>query len=406
MTGLVTSRRATEFARLVDLAVDRPGTNVACELASDEGIALLVSTAHQLRELRFDADAAPQFRDQLRRRLVAVASVSPPEPVSRPRVPAPRTPMPMTTPGQVATSPAIPPTHRRRHARSPSTSPRLAFLAGALAALVLVSGLTLLVSSRALPGDTLYALKRSSEQIELALVHDPQQRALRQLSFAQTRLTEVTQLAQRDDTGPLGSTQQPGAATGQLTDADGLLLQALGDMDTDTVQAAKQLTSYAVQQLSDSTLSTLAHWAAGQRSTLTTVVSQLPEPAATRVQSSISLLDQIQNRIGLLRRNLSCACIDHTAVDDLGPVPCSPCVPRAGQSLPNGSPASAAPRASSASSAGGSAAHPATPEGRNAPQPGQSGSTTLLPLPILPPLPPSGLGTVLPPLLPPLLPGG
>src|SRR5262249_51214141 len=151
---------------------------------------------------------------------------------------------------------------RRRPGRTARAgSPRLAFLAGLAAALVLVSGLTLLASNRALPGDTLYAVKRSGEQVELALVHNPQERGLRGLSFAQTRLTEVGQLIARGAGTSPGQHNGTGGARGTpAADDSGLLTRTLADMDADTRDGAVLVTGYAVQQRSDQALAELARW--------------------------------------------------------------------------------------------------------------------------------------------------
>jgi hypothetical protein len=401
---MATSQRAKEFARLVDLAVDHPGTRVARELASDEQVAAMVATAHQLRGLRLGVDADPQFRARLRRRLVAVASVNPPEAATRHPVPVPRMPLRTTLAGTAAGNGSRPARGRHQQPQSQqprSRSPRLAFLAGALAALVLVSGLTLLASTRALPGDTLYAIKRSSEQFELALMRDPAQRALRQLSFAQTRLAEVGQLVGRRDIASLDPRRPDVAGPSQLTDTGaGLVARALQDMDADTRQGASQLTSYAVQRQSDPTLATMAGWTADQRGGLTSLLGRLPEPTATRAKSSLTLLEQIQTRLRLLRAELPCACLNHATADDIGPVPCSPCTPHPGQTS---STAPTAPRQPGTSGSGTPAPH------RSVPPTGRSGADhggpllPPLPLPVLPSLP-TDPNTGFPPLLPPLFP--
>ncbi len=302
MNGQASRRRVEEFARLADLAVDRPGAEVARQLALDEDGARLVAVTRALRELRLDAQAEPEFRDRLRRRLVAVASVNPPA-----AAPAPRHPL-VRAPG--------------------ARSPRLAFLAGALAALMLVTGLTLLASSRALPGDTLYAVKRSSEHLELALVHDPQERGLRQLSFAQTRLEEIGQLIARGGGVSLGAHTRTVASGHALTAGDvDLVRQALDDMDRDTVQGASLVTTYAVSRRSDQSLATLATWAVAQRSTLTGMQGRLPAATADRAATSVALLDRLSTRVAQLRGALPCTCLAKTGHDELGPLPCSPCAP-------------------------------------------------------------------------------
>jgi hypothetical protein len=309
MKGQVFRRRAEQFARLADLASDRPGADVARQLASDAEATHLVALTRSLRGLRFEADPDPEFRDRLRQRLVAVASVRPPPPASS---------------DETATGGTAAP-RRRPEQTTRAGSPRLAFLAGLAAALVLVTGLTLLASSRALPGDLLYAVKRSGEQVEYVLAHNPQERGLRKLSSARTRLAEVGQLIARDagtSPGQPGGTGQPPG--GSAADA-GLLARALADMDADTKAGAALVTGYAVQHRSDQALVELAGWTAGQRAALNSMRSRLPGPARAQAGSSLGLLTQLATRVQELRRDLPCGCLGGAGSDYLGPRPCLSC---------------------------------------------------------------------------------
>lgn len=308
MNGLAPRRRrAAEFARLADLAVDRPGADVARQLADDEESVRLVSITQALRELEIEAAPEPEFRDRLRARLIAHATVtSPAAPRARtPVVPAPRG-------------------GRTQRLGGRAGSPRLAFLAGTLAALVLISGLTLLASSRAVPGDSLYAIKRSSENLELALLHNPRDRGERNLSFARERLQEINSLLSRSGVAP-GS---PAGGSGTLGSAGtGQMLAALDDMDRSTNEGASLLTGLAVEQRSDPLLTQLAGWSAEQRAALTALRPRMPSDAARRATDSLGLLDQLDRRLADLRVALPClACLQGTAVDNLGPIPhCATC---------------------------------------------------------------------------------
>src|SRR5262249_4246908 len=152
-----------------------------------------------------------------------------------------------------AARPAAAPTPRRPLAgvRRPRPA-RLAFATGALAALGLVAALPLLASSQALPGGTLDAVKRRREQLVLALWRDPQERGMRQLSFARTRLEEISQLVAQGGGVSIGAGTRTLASGGTLAagDAD-LVSRTLSDMDTDTREGAALVTSYAVQHDSD-----------------------------------------------------------------------------------------------------------------------------------------------------------
>ena len=71
------------------------------------------------------------------------------------------------------------------------------------AAMILVvaglAGGTMVASAGALPDDALYAVKVATEQMRLALATTPEDRALIELSIAEHRLAEATQLAEEGD---------------------------------------------------------------------------------------------------------------------------------------------------------------------------------------------------------------
>jgi hypothetical protein len=361
-------RRAAEFARLADLAVDRPGADVAQQLATDDEASTLVTITQALRELDLAAAPDPQFRDRLRQRVIAHASVTAPATVGaaagpRPVVPAPR--------------------GGRAQRLAKTGNPRLAFLAGALAALVMISGLTLLASARAVPGDTLYAIKRSSENLELALAHGPGDRGNRQLGFARERLLEIGKLVARNSSelGPATSTTGTGTLGSPDTDR---MLEVLLDMDGATGEGVAIITGLAVEQRSESVLTQLGSWTTSQRSALATLQPRMPAVAAQRATSSLGLLDQITIRIAQLRPLLDCSCMRDPGHDELGPKPCPVCTPKSG--TPGGPGTSSAP------------AGPTSGPGSSSPDPVQTSSgSTGLPTGSAPPPPatagPSSGGT-------------
>lgn len=363
----------------------------------------MLSVARALRETRTTAGPDPDFRVTLRRRVVAVASVHAPDPVGRvrggrparppqtraPLAPAPLTPSPLT---------AAPLTRSRRAGRIDRRwqHPRLAFLAGGLAALILVAGVALLASRQAVPGDTLYPIKRGGEGLELALVSDPQRRGMQQLTFAERRLTEVHELVRRNGVpAPVAPIDPPGSITGAV-----LAIQALQDMDVETAEGTALITGYAVRQASGQSLGALADWTTAQRGRVATMSAQVGGVLSNRAAQSTALLDRIQGRLTALHANLTCGCLSATGSDDLGPLPCSRCVP--GGSAPRG-PAGGDPT--------GDSAEPTAPTG--SPDPSLSGrptdrtggpderptSTAPPATPALPPLP-SMPDTGLPPVLP------
>ena len=75
---------------------------------------------------------------------------------------------------------------------------RFAIAAVALLALVLsLTGMSLLLARDALPGDTLYGIKRTAEAASLGLTFGDEPKALKHLEFAASRVTEIETLAQR-----------------------------------------------------------------------------------------------------------------------------------------------------------------------------------------------------------------
>ena len=168
MTGLgdlLPHRRADaeRFAALVDGRRVNGGTADHPELAELARLAAALAPA----EHRPD----PAFRTALRERLVAEAA-------SRP-VPAARAAAPAASPGGDRE-------HRPRWRAAVATVAIAAVVSGAGAAAA---------SYRALPGDSLYGLKRQIESVELALAHGDLNRGRELLEQAEARLGEAERLA-------------------------------------------------------------------------------------------------------------------------------------------------------------------------------------------------------------------
>ena len=155
---------AERFAALVD------GRRVNGGLADHPDLAELARLATALAPAQHRPD--PDFRTALRERLVAEAA-------SRP-VPAAR-----ASADPVDSRPAEdPPTPRWRSAVATVAVAAVVSGAGAAAA-----------SHRALPGDSLYGLKRQIESVELALAHGDLNRGRELLEQAEARLGEAERLA-------------------------------------------------------------------------------------------------------------------------------------------------------------------------------------------------------------------
>lgn len=215
------------------------------------------------------------FRQRLRTRLVAVASVqgigheAEHQLEPRRRTPAPRSSLPR----------------------------RAALLSGTVAVLIGLSGVGV-ASNSAMPGETLYSVKRSKEAAQLALAGSDASRASLHLEFARTRLNEARSV--RDNPERLNS--------------------VLDDMDADTRTAMQELGEVAAQRKSGAPLDTIDSFIGEQRSDLVGLATSMEGTSRQRAFESIGLLDQIGDRSENLRSTLSCA-TKSTRSDELGPLP-------------------------------------------------------------------------------------
>ncbi|WP_326945880.1 MULTISPECIES: DUF5667 domain-containing protein [unclassified Amycolatopsis] len=209
--------------------------------------------------------------------------------------------------------------------------PRTADLVAAALFLVLVlSGLTLVLSRGALPGDALYAVKRAGETTSLNLTFGDQQKAQKHLEFATNRVTELGELAAE------------GASPADYQ-------TAYDDFATDLRAGVTQLTAVATsdgsgaQQLSDVRL-----WARNQAARLAAQQAALPAGAASVFGDVRTLLGKVQERTSGLVARLNCYQITTGTADDLGLIPATgECTQRPAPS--SGGEVSSAPTSSSSS---------------------------------------------------------
>ncbi|GGM69748.1 hypothetical protein GCM10012275_45320 [Longimycelium tulufanense] len=297
--------RRERFARAVDAlpasldddvpptaasGVDRLDDRLTSELAV---VALLRRAAEEPA-----VTPSPDARERMRRRVLAELSDRPatPSPTRRPRplaggVRPPRRPRGDRHPGSVAHG-------------------RLVVALAAAACLVLsVSGMGLLLSRDALPGDTLYAVKRSAETASLGLAFGDSARATKHLEFAAARLGEIQTLVDRE-----------------YRSADPYL-DALADFDADAAAGARLLAvtgSNGDAQLLD----TLRGWAEQQERRLSATTAALPRDAAAKADGTARLLQRVRERATSLLGRTGCTVVTAGASDDIGPLPSSdPCVP-------------------------------------------------------------------------------
>lgn len=364
----VLNRRAEQLDDALDPVGSRRGPGLERELAV---AALLRRTGAT------SAPApAPEFREALRTRLMAVAAVQGVGAAARPPSPA------------------------------GALSWRSRFVAlgvGVLAAAVAGSGVAV-AGSRSLPGDPFYGLKRGTESVQLQVADGDLDEGVRHLQFAATRLREVGLLVQRHDGGsPAADPRLQQLATG-----------ALADMDTDTRTGAGLLTAAFRAGRSKAPLEQLARFAVRQRQDLQGVLPGLTGAALVSAQGSLALLDGVGAEADGLLMLVDCtsACDPAQQAPVLAPTGTapaagSPCgcptpapAPRTAPPPPSASTPAPAPIEADAEpptpapTPSRSASSPAEPSPRPSPRPsgpvpGLPGAT-LPPLPTVPALPGSG----------------
>lgn len=204
-------RRAQDFAALVE---GRAGI-------TDQDLDALATLATSLRPAPLDIDTG--FKASLRAQLVSEAARRAPGKVDagRPEVPAARG------------------THRLRQA-----------IATGVALAVLGSAGAAVASTRALPGDTLYGLKREIENVQLSLAGSDLSRGRELLDQADHRLSEAEALAASSDARTPETRDRTGRAltemdTAVLAGADALAQSYRTTGDTEPMRV---LTSFAVDQ--------------------------------------------------------------------------------------------------------------------------------------------------------------
>ncbi|MFL6140160.1 MAG: DUF5667 domain-containing protein [Frankiaceae bacterium] len=283
-------RRADQLAAALD-GRERP---------LDPQVAALAALAGSLR--RLPAGPAPEFRDQLRRRLVAVAAVS--APAAAP-VAAPARPRPVTAPA----------------------AGRWRMATAAVAAVTLLAGVSV-GATTSLPGSPLYGLKRTAERVQLAVAGSDYARGVRELQFAASRLSEVADLAGRHAlaTGP-GPALPGTASLGYLATAapaTARIADALATMDDETAKGAQYLArDYEARHRAEA-LTTLHAFSVRQYDRLQALLPALSRPAADRAEQSIARLDLIDRVIyPILRQDGLC-----------GPTDCPPPLPGAAAGAP------------------------------------------------------------------------
>ncbi|MEV0213879.1 DUF5667 domain-containing protein [Micromonospora sp. NPDC050695] len=281
---LFSRRRAERFAQLLEEANGGRRHHVRSRV--DGQLAPLVAVGQRLSVDPPAIEADPEFRTGLRAMLLATAER---EGLGN----APTAGETATTrPATTARGPLLPAVTARR-ARA-----RAAILVGVAAGAIAVSGISA-ASEDAVPGDALYGMKRSTERAQLALASSDISRGQLFLDFARTRLGEAAKLR--------------GDRIGYST--------VLDDMDADTRQGVRLLTSAAVQRAEPASLDTVNTFVTSQRRAVSKLLDGANRADRERTRQSLALLDSIRERSDELRASIACGLPAPAGSDALGPAP-------------------------------------------------------------------------------------
>lgn len=280
--------RAERFAQLLDEAGGARRHHARSRL--DRELAEPVEIGRQLNAMRFNVTPNAEFKADLRAQLIATAQ---------------REGIGATAPGAVE--------RRSLRERIMSTRPRArgAIVVGIAAGTLALSGVSV-ASGEAIPGDTLYGMKRSTERAQLALAGSDVSRGQLYLDFARTRLDEAF----------------------QVRASEASFVDSLRDMDNETVQGARTLIISAVAQHDTTALDAIDKFGGGQRMLVGQMLNlSSSQTGRGKVTESLALLNRIEERSKMARAALACGAAT-TGDDTLGPIPAACAVSVKGQQAP------------------------------------------------------------------------
>lgn len=296
MISSVFHRRHSErLAQLLDEATG--GRRHHAKSGVDDNLSTLVAVSRRLADLPIKVEAHPEFRDGLRAMLLAtieregigvtaVASETAGETAKRRTSRIPVVGGALRRPGGVR-----PPMARRTKARG-------AIVIGLAAGTLALSGMSA-ASGDAIPGDPLYTVKRSTERAQLVLAGSDISRGQLYLEFARTRLDEA-RAVQSDPNG---------------------FSRVLDDMDSETQQGVKLLTTTALTNKDPKALDAIDSFVKTQHSSTESLRQGVNGDPHNRANKSLALLDEIQKRSAALRLVLTCGSAATSGLDALGPLP-------------------------------------------------------------------------------------
>jgi hypothetical protein len=341
-----------------------------------------------------DPAEAPRahFRAELRSQLVAVA----PRLVAEGTAPDAPSPTRATRSTRAATTPA--------HAATPASSVLRARLGrvgqvsiarplGVITAVAVVFALLLsgavFASNKALPGESLYGLKRANENIQLSFAGGDTAKGRAYLDFAKTRAQEIAALLKHASASALAG--GPSADAGVNAHTAHLIASTLDAADNELRSGAQLLGGQAARSGSGSPLAIMIGWAPDQLKRLAQIAERLPPGSLfNRTVRSVDLTAQAYGRAKNLQQVVDCKCLTKAATDQLGPVPCTTGCTTASRPGPSTTPTSATPPSAGKGTTPNPASTSTSPTGGNnsstAPGGTSSGSSSASGG-ILPPLP-------------------
>jgi hypothetical protein len=271
-------RSAERFAELLDET--NGGRRQHSRGQADEQLAELVAIGHSLSAAPPGVQVDPEFRMGLRAMLVATAE--------RDGIGATAAVTAQPEPAEPAGK-LLGGTGRRIRARG-------AIVIGVAAGAMAVSGISA-ASENAAPGDALYGVKRSTERAQLAMAGSDVTRGQLSLAFARNRLTEAAAMAGDNPS----------------------FRDVLGDMDNDTRQGVKLLTSSVVARRDKTPLTSVDSFVESQRRLLNPRLDRLGPGNRERALRSLELLESVHDRAGNLRAGLACDTVVQSGSDAIGP---------------------------------------------------------------------------------------
>ena len=279
----------------------------------------------QLSVLDYAPAPRPEFRRELRAQLVAIAGrvVAEGDGVAE-VAPATLDPTEAARAASTATVTTLDPAARDRRTVGRRVARPLGLAAACCAVLALGLGGAVWKSRDALPGDSLYGLKRASENLQLSLASGDTDKGHDYLKLASTRVQEAKDLIGQDSALASGS----GVQAGGLSPATvSLIRSTLRSANADVTSGSSLLGTEAVTSHSASPLSIMTGWAPGQLTQLEQLATAIGTgPARTSTLQSWTLVHSALLRARHLQRQVGAHCVAE-GTDPLGPRSCARVAP-------------------------------------------------------------------------------